>query len=301
MRQHITVPDINSNIFIHGFIFGVEQPGWALEDSHHDIFELTVCIEGSAEQRIGGETFRYRAGDWMFLKPGVKHGTTSSPDRPFSYMAIHFDIDDPGLRLLLKRSELVHLPADPLENTKLRDLTMTLDKLLETSISRNRFMEKDMRLVVQLDESDKLAFQACILQIIAEYIRQVRANATALSGEYPDITKQELTMADSVRSKLESHVLESLSMSDVYEAVGLSRSQCTRIFTKVYGVSPRQYYSNLKLKKAKELLLLTNLAVEEIARTLDFSSVYHFSRQFKRWTSLSPSQYRLKPAKATNG
>ncbi|MCD9022016.1 AraC family transcriptional regulator [Cohnella silvisoli] len=301
MRTHITVPDINSNIFIHGFIFGVEEPGWTLEDSHHDIFELTFCIEGLAEQRIGRETFVYGAGDWMFLKPGVKHGTTSSPDHHFSYMAIHFDIDDPGLRRLLKRSALIHVPAKLAGNMKLKDLTLTINNLLQSNISRNRFIERDMRLALQLDESDKLTFQACILQIISEYIRQVRVSETALSGEYQDISKQDLTMADNVRGILESHVLESLSMSEVYEAVGLSRSQCTRIFTKVFGVSPRQYYSNLKLKKAKELLLLTNLAVEEISRMLSFSSVYHFSRQFKRWTSLSPSQYRLKPPSATNG
>jgi AraC-like DNA-binding protein len=74
----------------------------------------------------------------------------------------------------------------------------------------------------------------------------------------------------------------------------MSRNRCTKIFTQVYGISPRQYVSELKLKQAKELLVLTDVTVEEIARRLGFSSVHHFSRQFHRWTGKPPSHFRPK-------
>lgn len=295
MQAYIKVPDSNSNIFIQGFIFGVEAPGWQLKDNYHDIFELTLCIDGAALERMGDKVYHYKAGDWIFLKPGVKHGTFNNTDGPFSYMAIHFDIDDPALRKLLKRSTLSHVTAEMAKLTKLPELTLAIDNMLLHNVNRNQEVKYNRDLVIKLDEIDKLAFQAHILLIISEYIKLVRSTVQSLSDLEPDISKQELEHANNIGAILDGHVFESLNMSQVYETVGLSRSQCTRTFTKVYGLSPRQYYTGLKLKKAKELLLVTNLTVEEIARQLCFSSLYHFSRQFKRWTSVSPTQYRLKP------
>jgi AraC family transcriptional regulator len=63
---------------------------------------------------------------------------------------------------------------------------------------------------------------------------------------------------------------------------------------KIYSMSPRRYLSEYKLKKAKELLLHTNLSIEEIAEQLYFSSSFHFSKQFRRWTGVSPTHFRPK-------
>lgn len=47
-----------------------------------------------------------------------------------------------------------------------------------------------------------------------------------------------------------------------------------------------------KWSKAKELLAISNLNVYTVSEQLGFRSVHHFSRQFRRWTGLTPSQYR---------
>uniref|UniRef100_UPI00403F3826 helix-turn-helix domain-containing protein n=1 Tax=Paenibacillus sp. FSL R7-0163 TaxID=2954530 RepID=UPI00403F3826 len=62
----------------------------------------------------------------------------------------------------------------------------------------------------------------------------------------------------------------------------------------MYKISPRQYITNLRLKKSKHLLLHTDLKIQMISEQLGFASQSHFSRQFKRWTGVSPLNYRPK-------
>lgn len=73
-----------------------------------------------------------------------------------------------------------------------------------------------------------------------------------------------------------------------------SASSCNRIFRSVYGMSPRQYLSALKLKKAKLLLLEPELSVEAVSIRLGYKDIAHFSRQFKRWTGESPGKFRAR-------
>jgi AraC-like DNA-binding protein len=64
------------------------------------------------------------------------------------------------------------------------------------------------------------------------------------------------------------------------------------LFRQVYGMSARQYRSLVKLKRAKTLLLDNEMSVQSVAERMGYSDTAHFSRQFKRWTGMSPIAYR---------
>lgn len=84
------------------------------------------------------------------------------------------------------------------------------------------------------------------------------------------------------------------TVAAVTAGLGYSASSCNRIFRSVYGMSPRQYLSALKLKKAKLLLMEPELSVEAISIRLGYKDIAHFSRQFKRWTGESPGKFRAR-------
>jgi YesN/AraC family two-component response regulator len=66
----------------------------------------------------------------------------------------------------------------------------------------------------------------------------------------------------------------------------------SNLFSSVEGVTLEQYFIHQKIEKAKELLIYDELTLTEIAYRLGYSSVAHLSRQFKKVTGETPSQFK---------
>lgn len=92
---------------------------------------------------------------------------------------------------------------------------------------------------------------------------------------------------------LENHFTDpDLSNPLLAQKCGISEVYFRQQFGKLFGVSPKQYVIDLRLRKAKQLLTNTDLAIEEIGILCGFPNPYHFSRTFKNATGMTPSAYR---------
>nr|WP_321450672.1 AraC family transcriptional regulator [uncultured Carboxylicivirga sp.] len=65
-----------------------------------------------------------------------------------------------------------------------------------------------------------------------------------------------------------------------------------KMFKKYTGISPHQYYLDLKLMRAKEMILTTDKSIKEISYDLGFQSIHYFSRLFKKKVGQNPSEIR---------
>lgn len=65
-----------------------------------------------------------------------------------------------------------------------------------------------------------------------------------------------------------------------------------KLFVKKYGMPPLKYVTNLKIQKAKGLIISDFLSFGEIAQNCGFTSIYHFSKVFKNETGLTPTEYK---------
>ena len=95
-----------------------------------------------------------------------------------------------------------------------------------------------------------------------------------------------------VISYLEDHYTEPLIVEDLAALACLSERQFRRLFTEKYGLSPKKYCLNLRMKESCYLLKSTNLSISEISVKTGFEDANYFSRQFKKHTGLTPKEYR---------
>jgi AraC-like DNA-binding protein len=86
----------------------------------------------------------------------------------------------------------------------------------------------------------------------------------------------------------------SMLQEEVAMSVGLGYSVFRKKFKEYTGVSPAQYQINLRINKAKDLLVTSRQSLKEIANDLGFESADYFYRLFKKKTGYTPSDYREK-------
>ena len=73
---------------------------------------------------------------------------------------------------------------------------------------------------------------------------------------------------------------------------GYSRSHLTRLFRERYGTSPKRYINELRLERARELLISTDIQISEVAEAVGFLSESHFSKVFRERYGIPPATLR---------
>ena len=92
---------------------------------------------------------------------------------------------------------------------------------------------------------------------------------------------------------MEANLSEPLSLIEIADDVGLSRRQIERLFRHEMGRSPARYYLEIRLDRARHLLLQSSLPVVEVAVACGFVSASHFSKCYRELYSRSPQQERV--------
>lgn len=87
-----------------------------------------------------------------------------------------------------------------------------------------------------------------------------------------------------------------LKPEDVAIELGIGYSRFRKLFKEYTGMAPGQYQINLRIQKAKELLMRPSLSIKEVAYTLGFESNHYFTRLFKEKTGMNPKSYRQESA-----
>jgi len=72
---------------------------------------------------------------------------------------------------------------------------------------------------------------------------------------------------------------------------GISTVYFRKLFQSLFNISPMKYLQNLRIEKAKNILLSDYESITQVAESVGFSSIYHFSKTFRQQTDLSPMQF----------
>lgn len=296
-------PNIINTLQVTGCHFDIQPPGWCYPRHQHHLFELLYCMEGKVMQEVQRETITLQQGEWLLIKSGVPHQTSNPSNKHYGYFNVHFDLDDTEIRRSLSAAPYRHILRHECERSKLNAYVQELEGIVRRSEPQGQALSLHPQgppPEYNLTFEDRLLLQSYTLLIIHDVLSLLKAQDThkatysisAGSDSYPRTSLLAVDAAHAIEEKISAGLTDEMSVADVAKAFNISRSQCSKLFRQVYGLSPRQYISRQKLRLAKELLITTHLSMTAIADKLGFGSASHFSRQFRRWTGQSPTEYR---------
>jgi len=150
-----------------------------------------------------------------------------------------------------------------------------------------------------------------MLKLIAEHHGEDLANAVADQLIYSSIRTDQDTQRLSIPTrigvrhpklslviqKMEQNIEEPISPSLLAKEVGMSTRQLERLFRRYLNRSPKRYYMELRLQKARNLLMQTDMSVINVALACGFASPSHFSKCYRAHYDTTP--YRERGAQAS--
>ncbi len=90
---------------------------------------------------------------------------------------------------------------------------------------------------------------------------------------------------------ISSNIRKKLSVPVIAQNIQVSASYLTALFHKHLQISPGEYLRRVKLQESKQMIRDGNMNLTEIAAALQYSTIHHFSRQFKEKFGITPSEY----------
>ncbi|WP_300057695.1 GlxA family transcriptional regulator [uncultured Roseobacter sp.] len=150
-----------------------------------------------------------------------------------------------------------------------------------------------------------------MLKLIADHQGEELANMVADQLIYASIRTDQDTQRLSVPTRIgvrhpklskviqmmESNIEEPISPSILAKDVGMSTRQLERLFRRYLNRSPKRYYMELRLQKARNLLMQTDMSVINVALACGFASPSHFSKCYRSHYDTTP--YRERGSHAT--
>lgn len=136
------------------------------------------------------------------------------------------------------------------------------------------------------DHFAPLRTNGLLMELLHHHLTVNAKNLVALSKESGSVKMNTLLtyMQDNLNKKMQIH--------DFATLMNLHPNYLIRLFKNTFGSSPMDYFNQLKIEKAKEMLEVTQDPINIIADKLAFSSPYYFSKVFKSHTSFTPKDYR---------
>jgi AraC-like DNA-binding protein len=142
--------------------------------------------------------------------------------------------------------------------------------------------------IFDLVEKEIPGFQQITSGMIVELLGYIRSFEKQKGFSGNPVVK----IIEEVRFLMRQNSENQINFENIAKQYNISYSCFRKMFKKYTGVSPGQYHLQLKLIRAKELLVSTNKNIKEISIELGFQTIHYFSLFFKKKTGLTPTEFR---------
>ncbi len=243
-----------SNISFEYLYYYSHQKDSSVTMHRHSFYELVYYLNGKGiSVASDNQKFTYKKGDFIIYPPDTFHDETHEDD--VSVFCVAFKALGPEI---LTHTKIYH---------DKNNAVMSLIDKIKAEIKLRKYRYKNMA---------------------ESYIQQILINADRLSSIYED-PEHDL---DFIRQIITENLTLDIDLNTLAKLSGYSYHRFRHIFKEKLGNSPKQYILAKRLDYAQKMLQDKSFSISEVALQCGFASFSAFSRHFKQYVGVSPSEYR---------
>ena len=250
---------------VYTFFYQEKEQGFVFPGEAHHLLELTYVDQGSLHSVADGQDLLLEQGDITVYTADQWHMQYADIGVAPRFVTISFELSGDDLSSLKNR-----------KITAPQQVVTLLQQMLRESENSDEF-SADMII-------------AMLGQVLMLLLRQAKSPA-ADKPKASNSLNSENQIIRRAQQYISDHLREKLSVPLVAKMVDVSPSYLTALFHKNLQISPAEYIRRLKLQESKQMIRENSMTFTEIAAALQYSTVHHFSRQFKEKFGITPTEY----------
>lgn len=238
--------------------------------------EISYVVSGIGSFEKDGEFYRIKNGD-MFLSPyNSKHTVVSSSYDPirYCYCGFMFDKSHPNYAKYASLDKFLKTVKNPVvqdKNNIYNIFSAIFNEIIMDYDNKNGIIEDYLDLLLLLTERN--------------YCQK---------GTFKDKTEKDSRsknrMVYDVINYIDNNIFSIQNLTDISKHIGYSYSHTSQVFSSIMGMPLGSYYQKIRFEKAIKLIE-SNISITQVAEMLGFDSIHSFSRSFKKYFGISPTNY----------
>ena len=278
---------VEINVFWLNYVSGQDKRNTAEPDDmvpiglnmpfhRHSFYEMHLMLDGESVYRTKGNgDCVLRGGEAIIIRAGQDH-RCSACSRVLNKVSLSFSLstrsDSPLARKLIAgfmRSEVIQIRDT-------RPLLPILYQILEEVSNQELGYEE--------------ATKALVFQLVLSLAR-LNKEEFAVAEDLHNETRVDQRIGE-IEAFINEHMSEMITPSDVAASIHISTKQINRILQNSLGMNTTEYISHIKCAYAKHLLAFTDKPITDIAAEIGYSSVFSFTKFFRRVEGMPPALFR---------
>lgn len=243
------------------------KPNWGCNDLRPEYNKIYYICGGEGWIKIEEDVFYPKPGQFVFIPAGTLHSFSAVNDNTFTKYWCHFTSN---------------VALAPLFTYFLIPYCIDLECNPETELPFKKlgtcWRKKPPYYI--------LKSKAAVLDIVSAFFER------CLSGSSADTLPLSLHKLLDLINYIDDHLSETIKVEDLAERMHYHPNYFIKNFKAHLGLSPMQYINKRRLETAKQLILNSGMPFGEIASKTGFSDIYHFSKSFKKYTGVTPKDFR---------
>lgn len=251
----------------------------------HNFWEFQCVDKGCAKVQTDDDVHVLNRGQIIFHRPNEFHNLTAVGQTAPNIVVVSFECNSPCMEFFEKRiltlsdternligmiiAEARRCIASPLNDPYLQKMEVKKDSL---------FGSQQMVL---------LYLQELLISMIRRHtLPQISVPVNRLPAP-----KNGSAIYNKIIFYLEEHIREFVTIEDICHDNLIGRSQLQKLFREQHQCGIIEFFTEMKVEFAKQLIRENQLNFTQISDFLGYSSIHYFSRQFKKVTGMTPSEY----------
>lgn len=239
-----------------------ERPGGSAQ------FILIYCIDGKGEIKLGDKSYDLAADHFFIIPSGISHSYHSDEKDPWSIYWIHFTGSKASL----------------FSRYGCQCISIERGVASRSNDRINLFTEIFQNLYCGFSNETLEYVNLCLTYLLASFTHLIPFQLIKHTIEKDPVARSINFMMENLGGKL--------NLNEIALKTALSVSHYSRLFQNRTGHSPIDYFIQLKIQRACQLLDNSELIIADISRETGFEDQFYFSRMFRKVMGMSPSEYR---------